>query len=362
MKRNSILRAGALLSSTVVFSILIVSAVSAQAGYLIFMPFKRGVTWKCVQGNNSNYSHYGKLQYAYDFVYAWGDTTSGTFGKNILSPIDGTIIDARTGAPDYQYNDGNYGALNNNGWGNTLLIKDSTTGMYLRFAHMKDGSVYLQVGSKVEINQYIGQVGQSGYSSNPHLHIHMQEGSVGDAQSVEFHFVEGPITTGSYAESEIFPKAFVLDDENDKSLSNWMSSYWSSKSSGWSTPENPIPGATTGITRYFKKLTNTSGSVWYKWNFIPKKSCVYIIVAKTANGPGGDPCVKYTLYRNFQKVFPDLPFCLNQKKEGEMGQKWSYLFGMMPLYEGSFYTLKFEGSTNDTYTLADGLMFIRLSF
>jgi len=351
-KSSFISRAGALLSSIVVFSIIVASATIAQATYLIYMPFNNGEMWYCVQGNNGSFTHNGKLAYAYDFTYASG----GTFGKEILSPINGEVVDARLGVHDFENNDV-ISKVNNNGWGNTLLIRDVSTGMYLRFAHMKYGSSSLAVGDKVIMGQQIGQVGQTGFSTNPHLHIQMQEEKAGGSQSVKFYFIEGNVETGSFVPSEFVPKSFVVDDVSDKSLSHEIGSYFSSTSGGWTTPGWPCLSGCTGKTMYKKKLYSykKSYAVWYKWTFVPKSPGLYMVYARTPAYKYADPDVLYTLYRNYSEM---QYVYINQ--QAYFKQWWAPIFPMVYLATGDTYIIKAEGTTLNKTTYADALMFVKV--
>jgi murein DD-endopeptidase MepM/ murein hydrolase activator NlpD len=41
-------------------------------------------------------------------------------------------------------------------------------------AHMQDGSIMVEAGMKVKAGQEIGAVGNSGNTTEPHLHIHAE--------------------------------------------------------------------------------------------------------------------------------------------------------------------------------------------
>ncbi len=47
-------------------------------------------------------------------------------------------------------------------------------GVHIALAHLKRGSVRVQVGDTVQVGQPLGAVGNSGGSNEPHLHIHVQ--------------------------------------------------------------------------------------------------------------------------------------------------------------------------------------------
>jgi hypothetical protein len=58
--------------------------------------------------------------------------------------------------------------------GNHVVIQLDETGTYLLIAHMMPGSVTVTPGQHVVEGQVIGKCGNSGNSSEPHIHIHHQ--------------------------------------------------------------------------------------------------------------------------------------------------------------------------------------------
>jgi|GEM_PF-2283071 len=343
-------KAGVLLSSIVVFSFIVVSTTIVRAEYLIYMPFSNGQQWYCVQGNNDSFSHNGKLAYAYDFVLPGG---KNSFGQDIVSPIEGTVVSIKNSIPDYKFNN-EMSSNNNGGWGNTVLLMDTATGRYIRIAHMKQYSVNVSNGDAVKIGQYLGQVGNSGFSSAPHVHLQMQTTNSSSGQSVKFSFIEGPIGKGVTAKSELTERSFVLDHDGDKSLSHKVNSYQGSKSSGWSSSYSS-PNKMVGGSMWMKKL-KTYFSVWYKWTFNLSKPGFYMIYAKISTSSNNDPSVKYQFYDpQTSKVY--LSTYINQ--QASSGDCWYPLFGSY-LSSGKPYAVKAEGMTMGKYTNADALMFVRL--
>ena len=57
------------------------------------------------------------------------------------------------------------------GWGNLIVI-DHGSGYETWYAHLKDFSV--QNGQQVSKGQTIGHVGNTGYSTGPHLHFEVR--------------------------------------------------------------------------------------------------------------------------------------------------------------------------------------------
>lgn len=56
--------------------------------------------------------------------------------------------------------------------GNHVYLKVAETGTYLLLNDLKQHSVTVAVGDKVQAGDLLGLVGNSGSTSEPHLHIH----------------------------------------------------------------------------------------------------------------------------------------------------------------------------------------------
>jgi len=57
-----------------------------------------------------------------------------------------------------------------------MVVLDVGHGIFATYAHMKMGSVTARIGEKVRKGQQIGRVGNSGNTTEPHLHFQMQRG------------------------------------------------------------------------------------------------------------------------------------------------------------------------------------------
>jgi murein DD-endopeptidase MepM/ murein hydrolase activator NlpD len=91
------------------------------------------------------------------------------FGKELIAPCDGEIVLAVDGIKDNVP-----GTLNPIYVpGNTVIIKTANN-EYLFFAHFKQHSIVVKQGQKVKQGQLLGLCGNSGNSSEPHLHFHIQ--------------------------------------------------------------------------------------------------------------------------------------------------------------------------------------------
>ena len=91
------------------------------------------------------------------------------FGKDLYAPCDGEIVLVVDGVKD------NIPGTLNPIYipGNTVIIK-TATGEYAFFAHFKQYSIVVKQGQKVSTGALLGMCGNSGNSSEPHLHFHLQ--------------------------------------------------------------------------------------------------------------------------------------------------------------------------------------------
>ncbi len=98
------------------------------------------------------------------------------FGHAIVSPCAGVVTEMENGLPDLtppeadpEHATGNYVAL----------VCDHAADTTLYLAHLQEGSVLVENGDTIEAGQLLGKVGNSGNTSEPHLHIHAEKNGVG---------------------------------------------------------------------------------------------------------------------------------------------------------------------------------------
>ena len=91
------------------------------------------------------------------------------FGKELISPCDGEVVLVVDGVKD------NKPRILNPIYipGNTVIIKTQKK-EYLFFAHFKQNSIKVKQGQQVTTGQLLGLCGNSGNSSEAHLHFHIQ--------------------------------------------------------------------------------------------------------------------------------------------------------------------------------------------
>lgn len=91
------------------------------------------------------------------------------YGKRVLSVAPGTVVTVVDGVPDNppgQMED--YLAVGN------MVVVQHAGSEFAVYAHLVPGSLRVREGQKVKRGQVLGAVGNSGRSSEPHLHFHVQ--------------------------------------------------------------------------------------------------------------------------------------------------------------------------------------------
>lgn len=107
-----------------------------------------------------------------------------TYGLPVLAPASGTVRRVVDGEPDSRL--GARSLLE--GCGNRVVIEVAAS-EYLFLCHLKAGSVTVREGDRVDRGQAVGRVGNSGNSTEPHVHVHLQTtpGAFGEAIPMYFH-------------------------------------------------------------------------------------------------------------------------------------------------------------------------------
>ncbi|QIN77344.1 peptidoglycan DD-metalloendopeptidase family protein [Rubrobacter marinus] len=125
-------------------------------------------------------------RYAYDFVMVDGSLRRWSragehledyrcYGAPILAPADGLVVELRDGVRDAPgAGTGWVDLLTDDFRGNFVTIRHAE-GEYGFLAHLIPGSVRVAVGERVKAGQEIGRCGNSGHSTEPHLHFHVQD-------------------------------------------------------------------------------------------------------------------------------------------------------------------------------------------
>lgn len=127
-------------------------------------------------------------RYAYDFVMVDenGKTCSGNgkelpdyfcYGKDVLAPADGEVASLADGHPESKvYGDGSVECRAKDMRGNFITIKHQEK-EFSTLAHLMPGSIIVALGQKVVRGQVIAKCGNSGNTSEPHVHFQLNDGS-----------------------------------------------------------------------------------------------------------------------------------------------------------------------------------------
>ena len=126
--------------------------------YVYALPYKRGKSYLLSQGFKGGVTHKGPSEYALDFGMP--------IGSSIHAMRDGIV----TGLEEKHNEHGFSPEFASKA--NYIIIKhdDGTMAMY---GHLQQNGVKVSLGQRVYKHQYIGNSGNTGYSSGPHLHVHI---------------------------------------------------------------------------------------------------------------------------------------------------------------------------------------------
>lgn len=114
------------------------------------------------------------------------------FGREVVAPADGVVVDAMSNVPDNVP-----GKMNKKQAPGNYVVIDHGNNEYSMMAHFKKNSVKVIKGKTVNAGDIIGLIGNSGNSSEPHLHYHLQN-------------------TPKWFEGEGLPAQFINYIANDK--------------------------------------------------------------------------------------------------------------------------------------------------
>ncbi len=129
-------------------------------------------------------------RWAYDILIPPAEVKSnkledyGIFGAKVMAPASGTVVSINNNDHDLVPGSDNFQSMA----GNHIYLRVDETGTFLILAHLKEGSIKVKEGQHVNEGEVLAQVGNSGSSSEPHLHIHHQRQ---DPSKVSMFFAEG---------------------------------------------------------------------------------------------------------------------------------------------------------------------------
>ncbi len=149
---------------------------------LLVVPLAGAV--QVTQGFDGKLSHAGRWRHALDFqrpAAAGDDSTSSIWETPVTAPAAGVVERVQDSIADNPLGICNYA----DNWGNYILIRLDQSG-WAFLAHLRQHSIAVKAGSRVEIGTLLAAVGNSGRSPVPHLHLQVQRFGELGAPTVPF--------------------------------------------------------------------------------------------------------------------------------------------------------------------------------
>jgi Peptidase family M23 len=169
------------------------------ASPLVISPPLHGGVWKAFNAPSNTSGHRralipvgGRARIAQRFAVDWvkvgddGKTFHGdpsknesylAYGSEALAVADGRVTETKDGIPQNVPGDSRALPITLDTVGGNHVIVDLGGGRFAFWAHLQPGSVRVKVGDRVRRGQVLGRVGNSGNSTEPHLHFHVSDAS-----------------------------------------------------------------------------------------------------------------------------------------------------------------------------------------
>lgn len=115
-------------------------------------------------------------RFAYDFSsrYVKGEGKNledyEAFGSRVIAPADGIISQVIDGNEDVSIGGVDLFVLTGN-----MIVINHENGEWSVLAHLKHNSISVKVGSRVKRGDLLGLCGNTGNTSEPHVHYHLQD-------------------------------------------------------------------------------------------------------------------------------------------------------------------------------------------
>jgi len=171
-----------------------------HTGAVVITPPLAGGPWWAANGPSNTSAHRRALipidahavisqRFAIDWVKVGDDgkTFKGdpldnknyyAFGVDALAVADGIVTEVKDGIPlNVPGENSRAVPITLETVGGNHVIIDIGNGNYAFYAHLQPGSLRVKLGDKVRRGQVVGLVGNTGNSTEPHLHFHVSNGS-----------------------------------------------------------------------------------------------------------------------------------------------------------------------------------------
>jgi murein DD-endopeptidase MepM/ murein hydrolase activator NlpD len=126
---------------------------------------------------NGERTHAGDGRRVEDY-YCWNRVIRAPAAASVVAAVD-QYSDNAPGQTDVAHPAGNH------------VILDLGRGEYALLAHLRRGSIRARAGDRVEAGSELGRCGNSGNTTEPHLHFHLQDSPrFGDGNGLPAFFVD----------------------------------------------------------------------------------------------------------------------------------------------------------------------------
>ena len=98
------------------------------------------------------------------------------FGAEILSVADGTVVSVRDGMPEEAPHQPTVAVQHPADYAGNHVVVQIQPDVFAFYAHLQPGSVAVQVGERVTTGQLLGLLGNTGNTTEPHLHFQLSDG------------------------------------------------------------------------------------------------------------------------------------------------------------------------------------------
>ena len=99
------------------------------------------------------------------------------YKADVLAAADGQVVSTKDGIPGNVPQSPKMAVpITLETIGGNFVMEDIGNGRYAFYAHLIPGSVAVKPGDRIKVGQVIGKLGNSGNSSEPHLHFHICDG------------------------------------------------------------------------------------------------------------------------------------------------------------------------------------------
>jgi hypothetical protein len=228
-----------------------VAHVSIVGAAKVIQPPLRGSNWAAANGPSSTSQHraamfvlngipYFAQRYAIDWLQT--DQNSQTshgnpldlhsylcYGQPVYAVADAVVTQTKDGLPDGRPEVGKRPAdprvpMTLETIAGNHIILDLGDGIYAGYAHLQPGSLRVIVGDQVKAGDVLGLVGDSGNSTEPHLHFQlMTENNILAAQGIPYVLQEFTVRFGSRVSGDdvkVFPLSVPVLHKNEMPLEN----------------------------------------------------------------------------------------------------------------------------------------------